>query len=232
MSLTNKNRPVGFFGNQNLKESRFLEFNIEDWLRKTLIQAIACTLLFFGLLGMKYLDNTLTNRWIEEISYITNKPFHLSEGLSTLKNWGEVAKTKGEAVIETLQIGGSLGFNFSQPINGDVLAGFQEENPINGQILKGILFEADPGELVFASEEGVVVEISSNQALGYYMVIKHRGEFISVYKYLNQPLLEINSKVVKGQAIAEASDKLLFEIWERKEAQDPTQFMDFGKVKL
>lgn len=234
MSISNyKNRPVGFFANQQgPREKSFFSFDLEEWLKKTLIQFIVCTVLFFMLLTLKYIDTTTTNRMVEEISYVTNKPFHLSAGVATIKEWGLIVKSKGEAAIETLQLVDTMGVAFIQPMEGELAAGFQEINPINGQILKGILFEGNQGEAVLAGEEGVVVEVNSNQALGHYMVIKHRGELISVYKYLQKPLVEINSKVTKGQTIAESSDTLLFEIWERKEPKDPLGYMNLGEVQL
>ncbi|MBM7613586.1 M23 family metallopeptidase [Alkaliphilus hydrothermalis] len=223
----------GFFTNlttKNNKKSNSID--PKSILKKVLLQTIICLILFFAIFSMKNIDTNTTNIITEEISYRLTQEFDFKSNYFMAVEWGKNLVTKGEATLAAINFGQTNQRSFVMPMEGNIVANFNEVNSTNSVPLEGIIIEGMAGNEVVAADDGVVIEANANQGLGHYIVIKHRGEYISVYKHLQESKVEVNGKVVKGEVIGISSERLLFEVWQRKEAIDPLQFLDFEEISL
>lgn len=228
-----RGQQIGFFKNQARMRSQAIgPFNPLRWRHKLKKQIIISGYLLLFLTMLKIVDTPLSQRILTGISQGMNYTISFKEGVALVGEWSKKVLVTGEKFASSFMAFESDEDKYILPVQGEVVAGFQEKNPVNGQPLKGIYLEGKPGEWVVASREGVVVEVSSSQALGHYIVIKHPGEYITVYKHLEKVTVPVNTKVVKGETIGESSGKLIFELWERKTPINPVDHIDENKVKL
>jgi len=98
---------------------------------------------------------------------------------------------------------------------------------------EGIDIQAPSGTLVKAAAHGKVIYASSD-LLGYgkIIIIQHRGGYSTVYTHIQENLVEVNSTVSSGEAIARigqsgdnAIASLHFEIRYRQKAFDPISYL-------
>lgn len=77
-------------------------------------------------------------------------------------------------------------------------------HPITGKIRphKGTDFGVRIGTPVFAPADGVVTRATWQNAAGYYIVIKHKGAYSTVYMHLSKILVKVGQKVKMNQRIA------------------------------
>ncbi|MBK6638617.1 MAG: peptidoglycan DD-metalloendopeptidase family protein [Rhodocyclaceae bacterium] len=108
------------------------------------------------------------------------------------------------------------------PAPGKVLVGFSEGAN------KGIDIAGKPGEPVLAAAAGKISYVGSSlRGYGKMVVVKHPGEFLSVYAHNNNVLVKEGESVSAGQKIAELgstdtdSPKLHFEIRRQGKPVDP-----------
>ncbi len=108
------------------------------------------------------------------------------------------------------------------PAPGKVLVGFSEGTN------KGIDIAGKPGEPVLAASAGKISYVGSSlRGYGKMVVVKHPGEFLSVYAHNNNVLVSEGQAVTAGQKIAELgstdtdSPKLHFEIRRQGKPVDP-----------
>jgi murein DD-endopeptidase MepM/ murein hydrolase activator NlpD len=94
------------------------------------------------------------------------------------------------------------------PIAGPIriTSGFNpyRRHPITGKIRphNGTDFGVKIGTPVYAPADGVVTRATYQSAAGYYVVIKHRGAYSTVYMHLSKILVKVGDKVKVNQRIA------------------------------
>ena len=112
------------------------------------------------------------------------------------------------------------------PAGGKVITQFSEGGN------KGIDIAGKMGDPVVAVGDGRVT--NANNALrgyGYLIVIKHSGNFITVYAHNSKLLVKDGQTVTKGQKIAEMGNtdadqvKLHFEVRQQGKPVDPLQYL-------
>ena len=112
------------------------------------------------------------------------------------------------------------------PAAGKVITQFSEGGN------KGIDITGKMGDPVFAVGDGRVT--NANNALrgyGYLIVVKHSGNFITVYAHNSKLLVKDGQTVTKGQKIAEMGNtdadqiKLHFEVRQQGKPVDPLQYL-------
>lgn len=222
-----KKRPVGYYSS-SLKDKYQppLQLFVKSYPKRLLKQTIIAVLIFISLLSIKLIDNRFDKNLVASIQGGLNKSFNYKDTYRHVVAWGEKIVLQGDKVVSVLNIKSSGRNSFLLPMAGNIVGNFMEKDTEGGNVIKGILIEGD-NDRVMAAQEGVVLDINNNKSLGHYIVIKHKGELLSVYKYLEEVNVEINQKVEKGDLIGKTTKTLLYEIWLRKEPVDP---MDYFKL--
>ena len=119
--------------------------------------------------------------------------------------------------------------SFFPPVKGVVTEGFERT------LHPYIDITAPAGSMVTSVLDGTVVYTSWDSEEGYFIIVQHAGDILSVYKH-NQKLLHRQGEVVKAGTpiglVAESEsltkgNHLHFELWYEGQAMDPTQFLKF-----
>jgi lipoprotein NlpD len=114
-------------------------------------------------------------------------------------------------------VGGDDVVDWTWPAAGKVLAQFAEGGA-GKEANKGLDISGRMGEPIQAAAAGKVTYVGSLRGYGDFLVVRHKGDFISVYAHTSKILVKKDQVVGKGQKIAEigSSDadqpKLHFEI--------------------
>ena len=108
-------------------------------------------------------------------------------------------------------------------------------SPITGEIHfhNGIDIAADKGVLVLASRDGTVLESGYSDVLGNYIIVKHEGDYETIYGHLDSILTVLNQKVNSGMILGKVGNTglstgphLHFEIRRKGEPQDPLKMLE------
>ncbi|AKL95099.1 peptidase M23B [Clostridium aceticum] len=201
-----------------------IDFNL--WLHQTLIRLGVCLIILFTVVVIKNINTKPTNYIIDKVTYNVNKEFEIAENYDRYKNMIVSLTRRGEEALAVINIGTFSKLQFANPMEGMVVTFFQDEQE-SGKVSRGIDIEGKAGENVLAAQEGVVMEVGQNQSSGNYVIIKHKGELLSVYKNLEKYVVDKNQKVVMGEVIGTSSGKLQFEVWRDREPIDPFELIDF-----
>lgn len=119
----------------------------------------------------------------------------------------------------------SCGEKFISPIkSGKILYHFGQK--LDGGIKSdGIIFQISSEEPVFASNDGEVVYVGDGFSdYGNILIIKHNGNYFSIYGYLKLVTLKKGQRVIKGEKISSTSlqeKKFYFSIRQGKVAMNP-----------
>ena len=119
--------------------------------------------------------------------------------------------------------------SFFPPVKGVVTEGFERT------LHPYIDITAPAGSMVTSVLDGTVVYTSWDSEDGYFILVQHAGDILSLYKH-NQKLLRRQGDVVKAGTpiglVAESEcltkgNHLHFELWYEGQPMDPTQFIKF-----
>jgi len=120
--------------------------------------------------------------------------------------------------------------DWTWPAAGKVISEFVEGG--NGkESNKGIDFAGRMGEPIQAAAAGRVTYVGNLRGYGDFVVVRHSGDFISVYAHTSKILVKKDQTVAKGQKIAEVgssdADKptLHFEIRQQSRPVDPLKLL-------
>jgi murein DD-endopeptidase MepM/ murein hydrolase activator NlpD len=90
------------------------------------------------------------------------------------------------------------------PVQGSLARGFGWYQPANGQdpqFSRGILLDGIPGGKVMAIHAGKVVKVKREPSSGWLLEIDHGAGWVSTYRNLDQPYLEVNQIVSTGASL-------------------------------
>ena len=125
-------------------------------------------------------------------------------------------------------------FHFPLPIGKISSLYGMRNSPVSGKLHfhNGIDIAAPLGTEISAAREGVVTEIGRDHLLGNYLIIRHQGDYETVYAHLMEVLVELNQTVNSGMIIARLGNTgistgphLHFEIRKFGESRDPLTLM-------
>lgn len=120
--------------------------------------------------------------------------------------------------------------DWTWPVAGKVLSEFVEGGA-GRESNKGIDLAGRTGEPIQAAAAGKVTYVGNLRGYGDFVVVRHSGDFISVYAHTSKILVKKDQAVTKGQKIAEvgSSDadqpKLHFEIRQQSKPVDPLKLL-------
>jgi lipoprotein NlpD len=119
--------------------------------------------------------------------------------------------------------------DWTWPVAGKVIRGFGKNN--GGEISRGIDIAGRKGEPIQAAAGGKVSFVGSLDKYGDFVVVRHDGDYLSVYAHTSKILVKRDQTVTKGQKIAEVGSsgtdqpKLHFEIRHKSEPVDPVKLL-------
>ena len=126
--------------------------------------------------------------------------------------------------VETPRTDGEV--DWSWPTEGKVIANFNDSSN------KGIVIAGKRGQAVHATAGGRVIFSGTGiRGLGKLVVIRHNGNYLSVYAHNDTLLVKEGQTVTKGQRIADMGNtdsdqvKLHFEIRRQGKPVDPAKFL-------
>ena len=210
----------------------FLEFDIKKWAKKTLIRLSCCGMIFLVLLTLKLINTSTTDRMLEAVHYRLNQEITIKGTYQQALKIKDSVAVRGSRALAVLNIETRFSRQLILPMDGTISVFFNETIPSSGKVSKGIIIEGDAGQSIVAADDGVVLEMVSNMNVGYSLIIKHKGDILTVYKNMAKSNVELNQKVNKGDVIGENGNKLLFEVWNKKDPVDPLEFLDVSQSKL
>jgi murein hydrolase activator len=121
------------------------------------------------------------------------------------------------------------------PALGEIIAHFGRQlNPKFNTWTEntGVDISTKTGTNIRAVASGKVTVVTWLRGYGTTMIISHPGGYYTVYSHLDETLADVGEMVEGGSVIAKAGDsgstggaKLHFEIWEKKNKQDPEKWL-------
>ena len=210
----------------------FFEVDIKKWTKKTLIRIACCGLIFLMLFVLKLFDTATTQKVVEEVHYRLNQEVSLKDTYQQVLQFKDKVANGGSRALAVLNLETRFSRKLLLPMNGTISVFFNGTIPTSGKVSKGILIEGEEGQSIVAADDGVVIELVSNMNVGYSLIIKHKGDILTVYKNMGRSNVEINQKVSKGDVIGQSTERLLFEVWNKKDPVDPLEFIDVNQSNL
>ncbi len=230
--ITGKNRSNSF-NNLIMKRKSYNNSNkLNNWISRTVIRIAASVIIVGLVMVIQILDFKPTNTALEYVKYNISHESNITNYIKEVKKIPTYVASIGNKAVEAIKIEDELEQNFVPPVYGEISAYFNENIGNTSNVSKGIIFDTNEGEDIYSIDDGVIIDIGSNKAVGNYIIIKHKGELVSVYKYVGYNYLELNERVEKGQIIGSTSEKLLLEIWNRDEPTDPIKYINFSTKQL
>jgi murein DD-endopeptidase MepM/ murein hydrolase activator NlpD len=122
-----------------------------------------------------------------------------------------------------------ISLKFTKPVQGKIISEF---GPRNGRMHKGIDIQAPEGENIKSAEDGVVIFSGFLKGYGNVVIIKHEGDFFTVYAHNRMNLVKEGEFVKKGQVIGKVgmtgnaqTPHLHFEVRKKTKPLDPTEYL-------
>jgi murein DD-endopeptidase MepM/ murein hydrolase activator NlpD len=113
------------------------------------------------------------------------------------------------------------------------------KNPITGTVKShdGLDLAAPSGTEVFATQSGVVTDVGNDSIYGNYIIIRHEGNWVSLYGHLSKFETSLHSVIQAGALIGRVGSTgqstgphLHFELRQNGKAQDPGKYLFKGSV--
>ncbi len=104
------------------------------------------------------------------------------------------------------------------------------EEKVNGRNHDGVIFTSKTTNVGNISQ-GTVVKIGSSSGNNKYVIVKHDGDYLSVYAYLKQTYVSENQYIKSGQILGEAnlykndSYAMHFQIWKGSQSLNPSRWI-------
>ncbi|ABR48455.1 peptidase M23B [Alkaliphilus metalliredigens QYMF] len=227
MGVPQKNyEMVGIFKNRIAeKRDQVKEFNLMDWFKKTMIRTAISVLILIVILGIKSIQVDGFKQMSEQIDYQLKNQITVTEYYQHTINIVQKAMQKGEDLLGFIDFNGSSNNGLLFPLSGTEAELHESEIMQSIKEHRAVVITGIEGEVIVAAEDGVVIETGSNQLVGKFVVIKHKGELLSVYKHLQESQMGVNEIVNKGDVIGVSSEQLRFELWYRNELVDPSDYL-------
>lgn len=118
-----------------------------------------------------------------------------------------------------------------------IAAPFGTSSPISSFFHTGIDIAAPVGTSILAAADGTVVEIGSDQADGFYLVLDHGNGLTTRYHNCSALSVELDDAVKSGEQIAEVGNTgrstgphLHFEVRENDKPQDPKLYFSWETI--
>lgn len=221
------------FGGILKKRNIFINIrNYNYWIKKIIIKIIISAILLMVVTIIKTSNFEQPKKALNFIELKLGSGFNTKVYLAGIKKLPGYIFTLGDKVVTVMKIDNKLNRGFVSPIDGEIITYFDEKIEGKSSISKGLIFVSDIGQDIYSMADGVVIDTGSNKLIGNYIIIKHKGELLSVYKHVGTNYIDINQRVKQGQVIGVSSGELLLEVWYRNKPTDPIEYMDTSTQQL
>lgn len=204
----------------------YRDVNLQQLMVRTFIKFVICCCIFLLVLVIKSINTKPTNYIISKIDYGLNQRFEISKNINKVRNGFSYLAMQGEKALSVFKASDNSEIELILPMEGSITTFFGEIIQETNKTSRGIIIEGLVGEDVLAAQEGVVIETGYNPSSGNYIIIKHNGEMLSVYKKIAESKVEKNKRVLMGERIGISSGVLKFEIWKENTAVDPLAYIN------
>ncbi|MFW5647947.1 MAG: murein hydrolase activator EnvC family protein [Candidatus Alkaliphilus sp. MAG34] len=197
-----------------------------NWLKKMIIRIFVSAILLATVVMIQTSNFKQPKKMLGFIETKLESDFNAGACLVGIKKLPIYIHALGEKAITTIKIEHKSGKRFISPVDGEITTYFDEEIAGTSNISKGLIFTSEVGQDIYSVDDGIVIDVGSNKSIGNYMIIKHKGELLSVYKYIGTNHMNINQRAERGQVIGVSSGRVLLEVWYRNEPVDPIGYID------
>lgn len=217
------------FGKTSKRKNIFAgAVSYDNWFKKTVIRTVISAVLLIMILLVQALNFEPPKKMLSFIETRLESHFDIKAFLAKAKKMPGYISTFRDKAVAVMKMEHGPNKRLEIPIDGKITTYFGEEIDGTSNISRGLIFAGDIGRDIYSVDAGVVIDVGSNKSIGNYVIIKHKGELLSVYKYVGTNNTNINQRVERGQAIGTSSDKLLLEIWYRNKPINPIKHMDIN----
>lgn len=230
--VTRKNRVNSF---NNVFHKRKLSIHSKtyhNWLKRTFVRTVISVILLMLVLLIQMLNFESPKKALNYVETKLEYNADIRTYLVEAKKLSSYIAVFGDKAIGAIKIEDRLDKRFLPPVDGKIITYFDENIGETQNTSKGLIFASVEGSDIYSVDNGVIIDVGSNKSIGNYIIIKHKGELLSVYKYVGTNYVEINQKVEQGQVIGTSSEKLLLEVWYRNEPIDPIKYMNVSIQQL
>lgn len=226
MSYTRNQKFTGF--QTEIKNHKFFKFQFDakKILKNTVYKGLLCGVILMVLFTMKIINKSPTNSILESIYTKINSEFEYTYYLSKVKEFPQFAFEKGERALEVISFPNFNEVQYAMPIKGDIISFFDQSSTTAQTNTRGIVIKTNENESVVASQDGIVMEVGTQDSIGGYVIIKHKGNLLTIYKHLEESIVENDQMVKLGDVIGLSTEKLQFEMWNRNSPIDPLRYLD------
>ena len=120
---------------------------------------------------------------------------------------------------------------FQPPVSAPVSDPFRLPEGPYGPGNRGIEYDTEPGEAVAAAAAGEVV-FAGSVARSLHVTVDHGGGLVSSYSYLERITVPVGARVVQGDPIGAASERLHFGVRVDGAYVDPASLSAVGAVTV
>ncbi|MDR5657894.1 M23 family metallopeptidase [Serpentinicella sp. ANB-PHB4] len=193
------------------------KINIKFWVNQTLRRIFICVSIFIVIFSMSTINVNSTNDIIKVVNKSINSNFELADYILIGNSIKTFIFEKGQLALQPLEFFSNTEYSFAMPVNMDTTTYINTKS--------GVVFLTNMQHKVHASQAGVVIDLGKDKEYGKYIVIKHKGNWLSVYKHIDKVEVELNKRVEQGQSIGKIKKKLVFELWNNNELIDPLELL-------
>ncbi|QUH26067.1 murein hydrolase activator EnvC family protein [Serpentinicella alkaliphila] len=224
----NYTRNQKFRGFQTSNEKNFFEFDLDpkSIAKKLFYKSIICAVILAVLFSMKVINRSGTNHVLNFINTQVNSKFEYGYYWTKVNGFPQYVFKQGQKAAEVINIPTFNTMQFVMPVQGEIVSFFDQSTTSAQTNTKGIIISTEKNDKISASHDGTVMETGFTDNIGNYVIIKHKGNMLTIYKYLEESLVKNNQAVKQGDVIGLATNKLQFEMWDRNSPVDPLRYLD------
>lgn len=220
------------FNHISKKNKTIREMDLKKTIKRTFIRTVITSIIILLILLVKISKYETPKDILNIVQQNMEYSPHINTYYSKARGLFSNLKLLGKNVITAVNLKSETQEKFAMPINKEVSIYFNENIDGSSNRSNGLVFSSNYRENIAAISQGVIIEVGGNKAIGEYVIIKHKGELLSVYKYLDEVNIVQNQRIEKGEIIGKTTDKLLLEIWKENKPVDPLKHIDSSMNQL
>lgn len=216
---------------------KFKGFGEKTYFDKLLLQTFVTLIIVALLLLINNINTVITNNISQRVKSVMNWNISLNNAVDTFKNFKTIIPDTSKSLGITED---NTNISFIMPIDGVVTSPYGERiHPVfsTTQFHTGIDIDAEIGDAIKSSTNGIVKEVGEDEFNGKFVRVKS-GSYVIVYAHCHKTLVKEGQKVNQGDILAEAGDTgvvsgphLHFEIQENNQSINPLEKLSNASIQ-